>query len=101
MIINFDQENLLDIIDEETTIIDFFADWCGPCKMQGVVLEDLVKKEKIKVIKVNTDLYENIAKEYGIMTIPTLLLFKEHKLVGKKVGLQPIEELTDWTRENF
>ena len=70
-------EKVLDVLTDELTIVDFFAEWCGPCMMLGPVLETLEKEDSsIKVIKVNTDEHEEESRSYGIMSIPTLILYK-------------------------
>ena len=65
-------------------LVDFFATWCGPCKMLANVLENV--DSKIKVLKVDTDEFENLAREYHIMSIPTLILFKDGKEIKKNIG---------------
>ena len=76
-------------------LVDFWANWCGPCKMMIPVLEEFAKEQegKIKVGKVNVDEQEELASEYGIMSIPALLLFKNGKLVNSMVGAQPREDI--------
>ena len=65
-------------------LVDFFATWCGPCKMLGPVLEKT--NSKIKVIKVDTDEFEELARKYGVMSIPTLVLLEEGKEVKRHIG---------------
>ena len=92
---NFDNE-----ISSSTTpvLVDFWAEWWGPCKMLGPILEEISEdlKDKLQVVKVN--LYENqdLAMKYSIRSIPTLLLFKEGELVDTKVGLLPKSDLVEW-----
>ena len=66
-------------------LVDFYADWCGPCKMMGAILEEL---EDINVLKINTDEHTELALNFGIMSIPTLILFKDGNSVDKLIGLQ-------------
>ncbi len=73
-------------------LVDFYADWCGPCQRQAQVLEDL---ENIDVLKVNVDIFGDIARAYGIMSIPTLILFEDSKEVRKEIGLRSLEEIKD------
>ena len=81
-------------------IVDFWAEWCGPCKMLTPILEELSEelKEEISVIKVNLDENQELAMKYSIRSIPTLLLFKEGDLLDTKVGLLPKKEIMDWVR---
>ncbi len=72
-------------------LVDFFADWCGPCKMIAPVLEELAKEYegKATIVKVNVDQEGGLAQEYGVMSIPNLILFKNGKVVKQAVGFQP------------
>lgn len=76
------------------TVVDFWAPWCGPCKMLGPVIEELDSEEDdIKFVKVNTDENREISIQYGIASIPTLCVFKDGNLVGKISGFRPKEDL--------
>ncbi len=90
------KQNFEELIQEGVTLVDFYAVWCGPCKMQSVVLKEL--EEEIKIVKVDTDKHEELAKQYGIMSIPTLILFENGEIKQKKVGFTPIEEIRSWIR---
>ena len=70
---------------KEPVLVDFYADWCGPCKMLGPVMEEISKDHK--VFKVNTDEEEELAMEYGIMSIPCVIAFKDGKEVNRSIGL--------------
>ena len=76
-------------------LVDFWAPWCGPCRMIGPVIDELAKEYagKVKVCKLNTDENQDTASKYQISAIPTILLFKGGKLAQQLVGLQPKEEL--------
>ena len=89
---NFDQEVLK---NEGVVLVDFWAPWCGPCKMLGPVLEEIAKEfeGKISVRKVNVDENPNISGKYEILSIPALKFFKKGELVDEMVGLQPKEAL--------
>ena len=88
------EDNFNEIIKEGLVLVDFFANWCGPCKMLTPHLEELSKE--YSVIKVNVDECEELAREYGIMSIPALFLFKNGELIDKKIGYQELDELKLW-----
>ena len=94
-ILHFKGNNLEEIVGNDYTLVDFYADWCGPCKMLAPVLEEL--KNEIKIIKVNVDENEEVAMKYGVMSIPTF--FKEGKSVHKMVGYASKEALLDIIKE--
>lgn len=71
-------------------LIDFYADWCGPCKMLGQVLETL---EDINIIKINVDEEEELAKKYKIMSIPNMLLVKDGEIVKQMIGFRSKDEI--------
>jgi len=76
-------------------LVDFWAEWCGPCRMVGPIVEAIAKeyKGKLKVCKLNVDQAPETASSYGIMSIPTLAIFKNGKVVNKIVGALPKAEL--------
>ena len=84
-------------------IVDFWAEWCGPCKMLTPILEELSNemKNEIKVVKVNLDENQDLAMKYSIRSIPTLLLFKDGNLVDTKVGLFPKSEIVTWFKSKI
>ena len=86
-IINKDEFNT--ITKEGYTLVDFFATWCGPCKMLGPVLEELDGEfPSVDFVKVDVDQEEELAAQFGIMSIPTVILFKDGQIVAKTGGLQ-------------
>ena len=83
---NFENEVLKSNVP---VIIDFYADWCGPCKMMSPIVDEIAEelKEKVKVGKINSDDNMNLAEKYGIMSIPTILVIKEGNVVKTFVGV--------------
>lgn len=79
-------------------LVDFWAEWCGPCRMLGPILEDIAAtmQGKVTIAKINVDQSPNIAAKYGIRSIPTLMLFKGGELVETKVGALPKQALQSW-----
>ena len=89
----FDQE----VINSATPVlIDFWAPWCGPCKMIAPIVAEISKEYagKLKVGKLNTDDNQNVAVRYGVMSIPTVMIFKNGEMVARIVGAQPKQALT-------
>ena len=84
-------------------IVDFWAEWCGPCKMLTPILEELSNemKNEINVVKVNLDENQDLAMKYSIRSIPTLLLFKDGNLIDTKVGLLPKNEIVTWYKSKI
>ncbi len=78
-------------------LVDFFATWCGPCKMQSPILHEFADEmgDKVKIIKVDVDQNEKLAYQFGIMTIPTIAVFKNGELKEKNVGLTSKAGLSD------
>ena len=93
---NFDQEVLQ---ADQTVLVDFYADWCGPCKMMGPVVEELAGEESnVKVCKINIDEEMAVAQKYGVMSIPTFISFKNGEVAGKQVGAVPKSKLQELNR---
>ena len=86
-------------ISNELTIVDFFANWCGPCKMLGPVLEELAEEGQVAVVKVDCDESLDLAREYKVSSIPALFLMKDKKVIDSKVGYMDLEELQEWVKE--
>ena len=84
-------------------LVDFWAEWCGPCKMLGPILEEISKdlNDKLQVVKINLDENQDLAMKYSIRSIPTLLLFKEGELIDTKVGLLPKSDLVEWLKSKI
>ena len=82
---NFEEEVLK---SEKTVLVDFYADWCGPCKMLSPIVDQVAEEnEDIKVVKVNVDDAQDLAMKYQVMSIPTLVVIKEGKEINRSVGL--------------
>lgn len=80
---------------DKPVLVDFFATWCGPCKMLSPIVEEIAVEnaDKIKVVKVDTDELSSVASAYGIMSIPTLILFKEGEAVDQRIGVRPKSDI--------
>jgi thioredoxin len=79
-------------------VVDFWAEWCGPCRMIGPALEEISGSlaGKVKIVKLNVDENPATAAKYGIMSIPTLMLFKNGELASRQVGAAPKQKLEQW-----
>ena len=90
-------EDFNEEIKNGMVLVDFYADWCGPCRMISPIVEELSNEiDSLKVIKVNVDEREDVAKVYGIMSIPTLILFRDGQMEKKQLGFVPKEVLLHW-----
>ena len=97
---NFDEE----IKNSKVPIlVDFWAEWCGPCKQIGPILEDIgeAKKDKVKILKLNVDENPLTPQKFGVRGIPTLMLFKDGNLLDTKVGSLPKNLLESWLDPNL
>ena len=75
---------------KETVLVDFWASWCGPCKMIGPIIDQIAdERSDIKVCKINVDEEQELAVQFKVMSIPTLLVFKEGKVVNQSLGAKP------------
>jgi thioredoxin 1 len=79
-------------------VVDFWAEWCGPCRMIGPALDEISASlgEKVKIVKLNVDENPAVAAKYGIMSIPTLMIFKGGELASRQVGAAPKAKLEQW-----
>lgn len=92
-----------DLINQnKPTLVDFFATWCGPCRMQGPILEDVKNKigDAANIIKVDIDKNEELAARYNVRSVPTLILFKNGEAVWRTVGLQQADILLGKLKEH-
>ena len=91
----FDSEVLK---SNEPVVVDFWAEWCGPCKMIAPALEEIAGSlgDKVKIVKLNVDENPATAQKYGIMSIPTLMIFKNGEMAARQVGAAPKQKLEQW-----
>ncbi len=88
---NFEEEV---IRSDKPVLVDFWATWCGPCRMLAPVIEEISEERNdIKVCKIDVDEEPELAAEYGIQSIPTLIVFKDGKLVKKSIGVRPKDDI--------
>ncbi|GMB07406.1 thioredoxin [Thermolongibacillus altinsuensis] len=94
-IVNATDQTFVNEVSQGVVLVDFWAPWCGPCKMIAPVLEEVDQElgDKVKIVKVNVDENQETAGKYGVMSIPTLFVFKNGEVVDKTVGYQPKEAL--------
>jgi thioredoxin 1 len=93
-----------DVLNSTTpVVVDFWAEWCGPCKMIGPSLEEIAKElgPKAKIVKINIDENGNTPAKYGVRGIPTLMVFKDGKLAATKVGALPKSQLQSWIESSI
>ena len=83
------KEQFFEIISNKV-LVDFYADWCGPCKMLAPILENI---DSVDILKVNVDSFPDLAAKYGVMSIPTLILFENGKELKKEIGFKNLDEI--------
>lgn len=97
------QTEVLEASKDKPVLVDFFAEWCGPCKMQGPVVDELAREMEDKAVvgKLDTQSNQKTAGEYGVMSIPTLIVFRNGEAVETLVGMQPKENLIKVLEQNM
>lgn len=91
--IYLDKEDFNELISSGTVLVDFSATWCGPCKMLEGELEAI--EDKIKIVKVDIDKFQKLTQEYRIMSVPTMIFYKDGKKVNEVVGYHTSDELLE------
>jgi thioredoxin 1 len=100
-IIKADTNSFNENIASGYALVDFYADWCGPCKMIAPVLEQVAQEmPELNIVKLNVDDSPQVASKYNVMSIPTIILFKDGQLVAQSLGFQPKEMLKKWIAAN-
>ncbi len=96
-VISLTNSNFDEVIATSTqpVLVDFWATWCGPCKMVSPIVDEIAEEEDVTVGKVNVDEEPELASRFGVMSIPTLLVFEGGKLVNKAVGARPKDDILD------
>lgn len=101
MIKHADLNNFDAVINDDLVLVDFYATWCGPCKMLSPVLEEIAnERSNISIVKVDIDESSDLARKYGVMAVPTLILFKNGKEISKQTGFMSKDMLIDWINKN-
>ena len=97
------EKNFKKKIEKGFVIVDFFANWCGPCRMMAPIFESVGQKMsgKANFVKVDVDESEDLARKFGVMSIPTVVILKDGNLVAKRVGLMQADALEQWVNENL
>ncbi|MCR5225486.1 MAG: thioredoxin [Alphaproteobacteria bacterium] len=89
-----------DVLEKDFVLVDFFADWCGPCRMILPFLEEIQNEMGIEIFKVNIDESPNIASKYGVMSIPTLAIFQKGEKISVNVGAASKARIMDWIKSH-
>ena len=94
MIKYLEDNDLNSKLKDKKILVDFYADWCGPCKMLGTILEEM----DFPILKINVDKFPELARKYGVMSIPTIILFDNGKEIKKNIGFLSKNELEEFLK---
>ena len=95
MIKYLEKEEDFNNLIQNRVLVDFYADWCGPCKRLGTILEEI---NDIDILKVNVDLFQNISNKYGVMSIPTIIIFDKGNEIKKSIGFKTKNVLLEFIK---
>ena len=95
MIKYLEKEEDFNNLIQNRVLVDFYADWCGPCKRLDTILEEI---NDIDILKVNVDLFQNISNKYGVMSIPTIIIFDKGNEIKKSIGFKTKNELLEFIK---
>jgi thioredoxin 1 len=102
VVIELNKSNFKDFIKNKFVLVDFWAPWCGPCRMLSPIIDEIAKEQSnLKVGKVNVDIESDLADEYQISGVPTLILFSDGQIVDQRIGFGTKNEILNWIKENF
>lgn len=99
MIKHYSKEEDFNEIIKNKVLVDFYADWCGPCKMLAMEIEKAASEIDIDIVKVNVDEEEDIARKHGVMSIPTLILFENGQELKKTIGFMPKDKIKEFIED--
>ncbi len=94
--IHLENEHFNEVVSQGLVLVDFFATWCGPCRMLAPILAELDQEKLVKIVKVDVDQHEDLARKHTVMSVPTLMLFKDGKVVAQISGFMPLDDLKEW-----
>ena len=91
------------INENQLVLVDFYADWCGPCKTMSPILHEVktILKDEIRIIKINVDQYQDLANEFSVRGVPTLILFKQGKMLWRQSGVLSSKDLVSIVKEHL
>ena len=96
-LIHYNNEDFNELIKKKV-LVDFYATWCGPCKMLSPVLDNLSEEVDIDIVKIDVDKHSDLAREYGVMSIPTLILFEGNNEIKRTLGFMDKEKIKEFIK---